>query len=514
MKKILLNKFFYIPAAIVIVVVAYFSLRDTSPQYEYVAVSRGTVVSEVSITGSVKPIESVLLSFEKGGRIASVPVAVGSSVAAGQVLLSLDVTADVLDLREAEAGLVADEAFLLQLKKGTRPEDIAVLESKEGSAKTALSDAQKSLVDKLKDAYTKTDDAVGNYGDQFFDNPHSSSPAINIMVNDSQLKTDINYGRLQVGGIVASWQTSLASLTESSDLSLAASIARTNLTVSVSFFDTLSLAVNALTPSQSLSQTSITTYRSNVSTARAAVNTALSNVSTGEDGYNTALSNLDLARKNLQVGRAGSVPEEIQAAEAKVLGDKAQIAGIQHSISLSSIRSPFAGVVTRQDGKKGEAVSANNSLVSVIGASGFQIEANVPEADIAKLSLGQSASVTLDAYGSDVFFNATVAKIDPAETLIDNVATYKITLGFLEKDERVRSGMTANIDVLSAKKENVLVVPARAVIDKDGVKTVRVAGADGAVSERSIETGLKGSDGQIEILSGLSESERIVVGNK
>ena len=122
--------------------------------------------------------------------------------------------------------------------------------------------------------------------------------------------------------------------------------------------------------------------------------------------------------------------------------------------------------------------------------------------------------MTLDAYGSDVFFNATVAKIDPAETLIDNVATYKITLGFLEKDERVRSGMTANIDVLSAKKENVLVVPARAVIDKDGVKTVRVAGADGAVSERSIETGLKGSDGQIEILSGLSESERIVVGNK
>ena len=493
-----------------LVIILYAVFHRSAPQYDLVEAKAGTLIQEVSITGSVKAVDHVELSFENGGRIAAVPVRAGDHVFSGQTLLSLDASSDVYSLRQAEATLLADQAVLAQLQRGTRPADLAVLQSKALAADTAVLDARSDLTNKIQDAYTKTDDAVHNYGDQFFDNARSSFPAINITVNDDQLRTKVNAARVDVEKILNTWNTSLSSLNSGSDTLLFAQTARTYLNTVSAFFDTLALIVNSLTPTQPLSQTTITAYRANVSTARSAVNTALTNVISGLDSYNTAVSNRTIAEKNLKVAEAGSAPEEIDAAAAKVAGDQANVDSMRHKIYVSSIHAPFAGVVTRQDGKIGEVVSANSVLVSIIGDRGFQIEANVPEADIAKLSAGQSATVTLDAYGNDTAFDALVDRIDPAETLIDNVATYKVTFSFLGKDDRIRSGMTANIDVLSAKKENVLMIPIRAVSDVDGSKIVRVPAKDGSLIEKTIMVGLKSSDGQIEVLSGLAEGDMVV----
>ncbi len=513
MKKIFTKKWFIISAVVVVVVVGIVLSRRHPATVEMAQVTRGTLVQEVSITGSVKPVESVELSFEHGGRIASVPATVGDRVVAGQTMLSLDATNDLLSLKQAQATLAADEATLLKLKQGTRPEDLAVLQSKYNAAASTNLEAQKSLTDKIKDGYTRADDAVRNYGDQFFDNPRSSSAQINITVTDTQFRNNINADRVKVETVLTSWQASLASSAFTGGLS-AASDARANLTVVSAFLDELALAVNALTPTQTLSQTTINTYRSNISTARASVNTALSNLSAVQDSWVNASADLDIADKNLKVGLAGSAPEDIAAADARVQGDEANIDSIRHTIATASLRAPFTGVVTKQDGKIGAVVAANVPLVSLIGEGGFQIESNVPEADIAKLFVGASTSVTLDAYGGDVVFAAVISKIDPAETLIDNVATYKVTFNFLKSDPRIRSGMTANLDVQTAKKEGVLLVPVRAVVERNGTKIVRLPTANGTTTERQVQTGLKSSDGQIEILSGLLEGQSVVVGSK
>jgi multidrug efflux pump subunit AcrA (membrane-fusion protein) len=134
----------------------------------------------------------------------------------------------------------------------------------------------------------------------------------------------------------------------------------------------------------------------------------------------------------------------------------------------------------------------------------------VPEADIAKIKIGDSAKVTLDAYGSDTYFPARVTKIDPAETMVEGVATYKAILQFAENDQRIRSGMTANMDIETAKKEGVLVVPQRAVIRKiDGSYRVQIFKDEQTSEERTVAVGLRGSDGNIEVVSGLSEGEKI-----
>jgi multidrug efflux pump subunit AcrA (membrane-fusion protein) len=148
--------------------------------------------------------------------------------------------------------------------------------------------------------------------------------------------------------------------------------------------------------------------------------------------------------------------------------------------------------------------------MAVISKDKFKIETNVPEADIAKVGVGNVANVSLDAYGRDTIFPTKVIAIDPAETVIDGVSTYKVTLQFITEDERIKSGMTANIDIVTAKKEGILAIPQRALIRKDGIRIVRVL-VEKEIEERKVETGIVGFDGFIEILSGLKEGETIVV---
>ena len=152
-------------------------------------------------------------------------------------------------------------------------------------------------------------------------------------------------------------------------------------------------------------------------------------------------------------------------------------------------------------------------MVSIISATNFEVEANVPEADIAKIKVGEAGTVTLDTYGNDIIFNIKVSSIEPAETVVEGVATYKTKFQFLKNDDRVKSGMTANITVFTDKRENVLTIPQRAVTSQNGEKFVFVDKGNDISEKRVIETGLRGVDGNVEILKGLEENESVVTNN-
>jgi len=196
--------------------------------------------------------------------------------------------------------------------------------------------------------------------------------------------------------------------------------------------------------------------------------------------------------------------------EQVVKGAEARVNAVYAEIAKSVVRAPFDGVITKIDTEVGEIVPANTPIVSLMSNAKFEIETFVPEADIADVAVGNLADVTLDAYGSDTVFGAYVSFIDPAETMIEGVATYKVLLNFNEEDERILSGMTANVDVVTSTSPGTLSVPQRAVIEKDGKRLVKVV-RDGKTVEVEVKTGLKGSDGDIEILEGLNEGDSIVV---
>jgi len=502
MNRYLDKKYIIIAVAAVLVIagIIYFTGGEKTKKYDIAVVTKGNVVQEVNVTGKVRPVDRVELAFENGGKVSGVYVDVGDSVFIGQTLARLDNGDTYALYLQAQANLKIEEAKLAEIKRGTRPEELAVYGAKLRNAELAVTDANKDLMDKISDAFTKSDDAVRNKSDQLFSNPAGDSPTFNYSSIGSQLKIDLEQQRAIVGKLLVDW-------IGKNDIVLTDN----NLVIVKEFLDKVSLAVNVLSPTSSLTQATIDGYKSDVYTARSNVNTAIVNLTTSKGKLTTAESAVTLARQELILKQSGSTREQVDAGEAGVKSAEAKVSNYQAQLAKGILRSPIKGIVTKQDAKVGEIVNARANVISIISESVFEIKTNIPEADIANLSIGNTAVLTLDAYGDKEVFNAEVHSINPAETIIEGVSTYELILLFADGSGLVRSGMTANVDILTNKKDDVLFVPVRSVTFKDGKNFVRVLNENGSVEEREVETGLRGSYGDLEVISGVEEGEEVII---
>lgn len=125
------------------------------------------------------------------------------------------------------------------------------------------------------------------------------------------------------------------------------------------------------------------------------------------------------------------------------------------------------------------------------------------------LAVGGAARVAFDAYPTAVF-PAKIVRVDPAETVVSGVPTYKAVFVFLKADQRIRSGLTATVDIVADDRSGALAVPQRAVSTRGRDAFVSVVGSDGVTSERRVGVGLRDVLGYVEILEGLAEGERVV----
>ena len=103
----------------------------------------------------------------------------------------------------------------------------------------------------------------------------------------------------------------------------------------------------------------------------------------------------------------------------------------------------------------------------------------------------------------------TVASIDTVSTVVSNVVTYNAVVAFDTVPAGVKPGMTANVSVIAASRDNVVSVPSAAISTTGGQSTVTVR-TNGADEVRDVVTGLKG-DGSTEITSGLDAGEQVVM---
>lgn len=190
---------------------------------------------------------------------------------------------------------------------------------------------------------------------------------------------------------------------------------------------------------------------------------------------------------------------------------------IQTNIGETTLYSPIAGMVIKKNVEVGEttvanAVTSNTSVVTIASDGDLQTQVNVPESDIVNIKLGQKARVTLDALSLDDKLDAEIFEIEPASTVIQDVVYYRVKLKFANLDTRLKIGMSTNVDINSDEKDDVVMVPTRAVKGDGGQNYVDILNADGKTTRKiDIQTGLKGDDGMIEVISGLSGGEDVVV---
>jgi len=510
----LLNKKNVIIAIIIIVVGgigwSLFFQKDETGQYETTTATRSDLKQEVSVTGDVVPAQDADLAFEQAGSIGSVYVNVGDKVYAGQSLVAQKSDDAYAKLLGAQSDLDTQKAVLLELEKGTRAEELIVYEVKLNAAENSVAEARTDAVHKIKDAFTRSDNAVRNDVDQLFSNSRSTNPSFKFSVSDQQLKTNLDTNRFLVESMFGEWEEEILIINKE-DVETHLISAKNNAQQVKELLAQVSLAVNALESGGSLTQTTIDGYKTDVSSARTSINTAITNLNTVSEKLTTAQASLLIAQKELDLKEAGTSDEQIAAQEAKVKSAEATVFNYETQLKKTILKAPFAGTITRQDAKVGEIATAGKVLVSLISNKALEIEIFIPEADIAKVLVGNDAVFTLDAYEDDVIFDADVYAINPSETVIEGVATYKTKLSIRNADERIRAGMTANVEILTAQKSDVIAIPARAVtINGNDRKYVKILNEDGSVSERDVETGLRGSEGFIEIVSGVEEEDLVI----
>ncbi len=488
--KIFKKPKFFVAIIILVLISIPFFIKNNSNGVEKVSVTKNTIKQTVSVSGKTKPASSVDLGFEKSGKVVSTGAIIGDVVYKGQTLVRLDSSELAANLEQSKANLDAEIAKLDDMKNGTRPEELSVSDAEVKSAEDNLRNTSISLNEKIADAYTKSDDAIRNSVDQFFENPRGTNASINLEINNFQLKNDINGSRVVIENILKNWEPGNV---------------LKNLETIKNFLDDIALAINSLTTNSNITQTTIDKYKTAVSGARSSINGSITSVLGAVTAQNSAQSALDIAQKQRALKLSGSTAEAIKVQEARVAQVMAQVSSSEALLSKNIIYSPINGLVIKQEAKVGEIITPNQTIVSVISVNNLEVEAYVPEINIGKVMNGDPVYMTMDAFPGESFIGKLVY-IDPTETLIDNVPNFKLRIVFDKQDERIKSGLSVDIEIEVDKKENVLTLPRYVITaESDKYYVEKLSGQKSVKTEVGI--GIQGDNSFTEIVFGLLEGD-------
>ncbi len=498
-KRFLKNYKYSIPTIIVVVVVVIFLATRGGNQVkaETIIAEKGTVAQEVSVTGRVVPASDVALSIQSGGKVTSIPAKVGQNVKAGQTLLRVDSADLQVRLARQQASLAKTKLAYSKQAPGTfnATEDL----------KKAQDDGFNTIADTFLDLpsiITGLDDIINDWRHSPYLEQEALRP-LGQTALDTKQEVIRNYGKAK----------------ESYD-TLYARYKAFNRTASPAELEAMLNDTYAIT--KNIADTVKATHNlvdyveNRTDTNRPAqIDTDQATLDTYTQETNTDLSALLSIKNAIKNGR-DAINNESSDTESSQIDIRQAELDIQDTlvqINNRTIKSPVSGIVTDVKAEVGETISPGTPVISVISDNQYEIEANIPEADMAKVRVDAYTDVTLDAYGSDVVFKAKVVSINPSETLIEGVATYKTQFQFIDNDDRIKSGMTASLIIKGEKKENVIAIPQRSVITKGDNKFVQIL-VNEKIVEKPVQTGLRGSDGSIEIVSGINEGDKVVVFNE
>ena len=176
----------------------------------------------------------------------------------------------------------------------------------------------------------------------------------------------------------------------------------------------------------------------------------------------------------------------------------------------SPVYAPISGIVSKTPLSPGMTVGANTSITVISAGGSLEINARIPEREIAGLEPGLAAEVFLQAYPGEIF-SAAVTRVSP---VLDSASRTKlITLNFAHNDSRINAGMFARVRINTRTYADVLTVPAEALVTKHGESAVYIAhnGGDGLAAERRVVNTGVNLNGRTEITGGLSEGDAVVV---
>lgn len=447
------------------------SLHKPPPPPRTVLTHLGDIVIQVSETGTIEPVDKVDVKSKAAGRLLAIPIQEGQYVTKGQLIATVDrslidpqLTRDQAQLRQAQARLSQTELnYALQVKQTAA----AIAQAQAG-----LNTAQAHLAVV----------AAGARPQELAQQQEAVSRA--QISYDDAVRTQKRRQSLLGRGFI-----------------------------SQADYDA--------------SQVAVDTAASSLATARQALlltqaGPRVQDVADARAQVQAARVQLDAARAN--VGQDAVKASDITQARASVAQISGDIQQLQVNISDTRILAPASGIVLKKYKEPNEIVqsattgfSDAQAIVATLG-SRLEVKVGINEVDISKVHAHAPARITVDAL-PDATFVGSVTELAPASTnafdtssgsSTSSISKFSVKVGFARYDPRLRSGMSANVAIISRKHAHVVLAPLEAVPFPGKQGQVKVLTALGKQEKRTVVTGLR-NDTDVEIVSGLHTSEKLVV---
>ncbi len=452
------------------------AMHQPPPPPRTVTTRLGEITVKVSETGTVQPVDKVDVKSKVAGRVLEIPIVEGQRVTTGQLIATVDRSQIDPQIAGLRAQLDQAQAHLQQ--------SVAQYNLQVKQSAMAIVQAQANL----KTAETHLAAVAAGARPQETAQQQEAVDRAQIALDDAQ-RTLKRKQSLVARGFIAQADVDSAQVA----------------------YDTAASSLAAAKQAQGLTAAGpriqdINDARAQVDAQRVALETAQANV-----GQN------DVSRTDIAQSRASV--QEIQNQLAQLLVQQAD----------TRIVAPASGIVLKKYKQTGEIVqsattgfSDAQSIVATLG-SRLEVQVGINEVDIPKVRVGAPVLVHIDAL-PNVTYVGRVTEVAPASANAfsadsggaqtsaggSSIAKFNVKVALGGYDSRLRPGMTADVDIVSAKHANVVLAPQEAVPDTGSQATVTVLTAAKTQEKRAVVLGLR-SDTDVEIVHGLHAGEKLIV---
>jgi HlyD family secretion protein len=545
---------------------------ELPPGWEVAIAEEGTIEATIDATGEVEPDAEASLSFAVNGTVTAVLVKAGASVEPGQPLARIDPVELELSLEKARADLAQEQADYAAIQEGATPQEIAeaqarvsraqsqyqqtassVTQADIDAARAELEQAQAKLA-RLQSGPEETDVvearerverarvARNSARTQLASAKERARLDMETTANEVRNRQE-EYSRIywenrELENALARGGDELPQEDKDEEAAALRAVEDAEMTLEqqrVAYEEAQQEEITTIQERESdlrEAQTNLDDVLSGVRTedlaeARAEVRRAEASLeeltgasrSSGLEADRASITEAQVQLEKLLVDPSAS---EIAKAEAAIARAEVAVQEAERDIEQATMIAPFAATVSRvnlQVGERTDGPSAEGSSADIVIAdlSSMHVDVPVDELDVARIEVGQQVRVTLDAL-PDQELTGTVTNIAPTADKSDQgTTTYAVTVEIDMGDAPVRPGMTAVVEIVTISKDDVVLVPRRAVQTENGQSYVLIP-VEGEPTEpgmpasarREVELGL--SDRQfVEITAGLEAGEEILV---
>lgn len=464
----------------------------------------GDLSASATASGQVEAVQSANLSVAQPGTVESVLVAAGTPVEEGDPLVQLNQRDLALQVERMQQNVVLKEAGLQALLEGASPSDIA-------SAEATVQSAQASL-------------------DALLAGPSAEQIA--------EYEAIIRQQQAGVWSASASYNSTADSIKGSSLASAEADLVSAQIAYDqakernedFAFSFTHEALIDAEEDLR-IAQAKVDELRAgpkrgSLNSASADISAAQANLSKSQADYEALLagsSSAQISAAEASLARAlsdladlkeGASAQDVAIAEAELEQARLDLQAAEEALAEAVVVAPFDGLVTDVLVSVGERATGN--VVELV-SNDLEAVLQVDELDVGSLSIGQPAVITFEAW-PDSELKGQISTIAPSSgSNDDSVVNYDVVIAFDSTDLPILVGMTADAQLITDEKEDVLLVPNAAVTADRQAGTYNVnlvAGEEDGefvTENREVVVGLKDND-FTEILSGLAEGDTVLIG--